>query len=89
MEVKKIILLVLATLMMVGCDNKTDAKKIEEAKRLNGFNIVVIDSCEYLKKSRAMGYQGFGYFAHKGNCRFCAERRKQKLEALVEQIKEK
>ena len=31
---------------------------------------------------------GYGYLAHKGNCRFCAERRKQELEVLAEQIKE-
>ena len=85
---KKIILLALTVLMMAGCKYKTDAE-IEEAKRLDGFNIVVIDSCEYLKKSVAHGNQGFGYFAHKGNCRFCTERRKKELEALVEQIKEK
>lgn len=30
-----------------------------------------------------------GTLAHKGNCRFCAERRKQELESLVEQLKEK
>lgn len=69
--------------MMVGCDNKTDAE-IEEAKRLNGFNIVVIDSCEYVGKSIG-GYTGI--LAHKGNCRFCAERRKQEMETLVKQIK--
>lgn len=85
---KKIIILALVTLMMVGCKYKTDAE-IEEAKRLNGYNIVVIDSCEYLEKSKSAGYYGFGYLAHKGNCRFCTERRKQELEALVEQIKEK
>ena len=85
---KKIILLALTTLMMVGCEYKTDAE-IEEAKHLNGFNIVVIDSCEYLLKSDQAGYFGYGYFAHKGNCRFCAERRKQELELLVEQLKEK
>lgn len=85
---KKIILLALTALMMVGCEYKTDAE-IEEAKRLNGFNIVVIDSCEYLEKFDAIGYQGYGYFAHKGNCRFCKERRQKELEELVEQIKEK
>ena len=85
---KKILLLALTTLMMTGCEHKTDAE-IEEAKRLNGFNIVVIDSCEYLEKSDAIGYQGYGYFAHKGNCRFCKERRQEELEKLVEQIKEK
>ena len=83
---KKIILLPFAVLMMTGCEYKTDAE-IEEAKRLDGFNIVVIDSCEYLKKSVAHGNQGFGYFAHKGNCKFCAERRKQEVEELVKQIK--
>lgn len=74
---------------MVGCEYRADAE-IEEAKCLNGFNIVVMDSCEYLKmRDCTGGYQGFGYFAHKGNCRFCAERRKQELKELVERIKEK
>ena len=85
---KKIILFALTALMMVGCECKTDVK-IEEAERLNGFNIVVIDSCEYLKDSETFGYQGYGYFAHKGNCRFCKERRQKELETLVEQLKEK
>lgn len=76
---KKIILLAIAILMMVGCEYKTDAE-IKEAKRLNGFKIVVIDSCEYVGKSIG-GYTGI--LAHKGNCRFCVERRKQELEALV------
>lgn len=85
---KKIILLALAALMMVGCEYKTDAE-IEEAKRLHGFNIIIVDSCEYLKMDNPEGYQGYGYFAHKGNCRFCKERRQKELEKLVEQLKEK
>ena len=44
---KKIILLALAALMMVGCKFKTDAQ-IAEEKRLKGFYIIVIDSCEYI-----------------------------------------
>ena len=73
---EKIILLALTALMMVGCEYRTD-DEIEEAKRLKGFNIVVIDSCEYLKKDETCRYQGYGYFAHKGNCRFCKERRQK------------
>lgn len=88
MAMKKIILLALTALMMVECEYRTDAEK-EEAERLNGFNIVVIDSCEYLRKSETHGYQGYGYFAHKGNCRFCKERRQKELEELVEQLNEK
>jgi hypothetical protein len=85
---KKLLLLALTTMMMVGCEYKTDAE-IKEAKRFNGFNIIVIDSCEYLKKETAMGYSGYGFFAHKGNCKYCAERRKQELKELVEQLKNK
>ena len=85
---KKIILLALTALMMVGCEYRTDAQ-IEEAKRLNGFNIVVIDSCEYLKRQETSGYSGYGYFSHKGNCRFCQERRQKELEELVIKLKEK
>lgn len=68
--------------MMVGCEYKTDAE-IEEAKRLNGFNIIIVDSCEYLKNTVTTGYSGYGYFAHKGNCRFCKERRQKELKELV------
>lgn len=82
---KKIIILTLTALMMMGCEYKTDAE-IAEAKRLNGFKIVVIDSCEYLEKSDQAGYFGYGYFAHKGNCKFCTERRKKEQQLLVEQF---
>ena len=82
---KKITLLALTAFMMVGCEYRTNSEK-EEAKRLGGFDIVVIDSCEYLKKDDWAGYQGFGYFAHKGNCKFCAERRKKELDSLALKI---
>lgn len=85
--IKKTILLALTALMMVGCEYSTDAE-IEERERLKGFNVVVIDSCEYLKGNTGSGYQGYGYFAHKGNCKFCAERRRQGLQKLIQSIKE-
>ena len=43
--------------------------------------IQVLDSCEYILWNYRM--------AHKGNCCFCAERRKQELKELVEQLKKK
>lgn len=86
--IKNIILFALTALMVVGCEYKTDAE-IEEQKRLNGFNIVVIDSCEYLKKEEGNPHQGFGYMAHKGNCHFCKERRQKEIEELVIKLKEK
>ena len=75
---KKIILLTLAVLMMAGCSEETD-----KSTRLVQFKILQIDSCEYLKVD---GYYGY---AHKGNCRFCKERKQKELEELVIKLKEK
>ena len=85
---KNIILLALTTLIMVGCEYKSEAE-IEEAERLSGFNIVVIDSCEYLIMSKSVYQAGYGYFSHKGNCRFCKERRQKELEKLITELKGK
>ena len=78
---KKIILLALAALMMVGCDQQ----KIADDVTKKDFGVCIYDSCEYLITIH--GYKGF--LAHKGNCRFCKERRQKELEELVEQLKEK
>lgn len=75
---KKLILLVLTALVMVGCafrNNQDISKKI-----------IYLDSCEYIQ------YWTANYnlnIEHKGNCKFCAERRQKELEELVEQLKEK
>ena len=77
---KKLILLALTAVMMAGCRYKfTDTPNIREVT-----NPVILvddntgDSCEY--------YPSYG---HKGNCRFCAERRKQELKELVKELKER
>ena len=77
---KKIILLALATLMMVGCRSSVeeDTKDCEE-----NYHIIILDSCEYYSNIRVYD------LTHKGNCHFCIERRKQELKELVEQLKEK
>ena len=77
---KKIILLALISLM-IGCDQQQYANDMTK----DDFGVCVYDSCEYL--IAAHGYKGF--LAHKGNCKFCAERRKQELKELVEQLKDK
>lgn len=76
---KQIILLALTVLMMAGCTEKS-TQPIE----LHDMSTYIVDSCEYV--GRHLSGQS-GILAHKGNCKFCAERRKQELEALVKQIK--
>jgi len=79
---KKIILLALAALMMVGCGDKfieTDYHTKE------GLRVSIIDSCEYIHYSCGWGPE----YTHKGNCRFCKERRQKELEELVTKLNEK
>lgn len=50
----------------------------------NGFNTIIIDSCEYIYKRTGGCYSPAGcittsgtiYITHKGNCKFCKERNK-------------
>ena len=43
---------------------------------------VVSDSCECLIGSRYEPSSEYGYLSHKGNCKYCAERRKQELQNI-------
>ena len=77
---KKLILLIFTALMVVGCDVKQPDGTYKPAS----YKTYVIDSCEYVGHAASTQYD---YLAHKGNCRFCAERRKQELKELVEELK--
>ena len=82
---KKIILLALTALVMAGCGNESSIKNVDGANVVIA-NIVTIDSCEYI---RSFTYCGHYVYSHKGNCRFCKERRQKELEELVIKLKEK
>jgi uncharacterized protein YcfL len=75
---KKIILLTLITLIMVGCSFR-NGQDISD-------KIITLDSCEYIQYWTGDYNQNI---EHKGNCRFCKERRQKELKELVEQLKEK
>lgn len=63
---------------LCSCDDKvdnngttvysTDGHKSYSLSQPN-FSTIIIDSCEYVI--------GYHLLAHKGNCKFCAERRKK------------
>ena len=77
---KNIILLALTSLVMVGC-----GKDVQYS--IEGMEISIIDSCEYIK-CYTYGFNSFVY-CHKGNCKFCKERRQKELKELVNKLKEK
>ena len=68
-DMKKIILLALTTLITVGC-NYQNPDGSYDTSRSGAYETIVIDSCEYIRGIHS------GSIAHKGNCRFCQERRK-------------
>lgn len=77
---RNLILLALTTLMVVGCDERKQDGSFDTSRSIN-YETIVIDSCEYIR--------GYHRLAHKGKCRFCAERRRKELKEIVEQLKEK
>jgi len=84
--IKKLILLSFITLMMVGCMKTKDNGEpiLSDYYREHSVDnpyLQVLDSCEYICWN--------GRMAHKGNCRFCKERRQKELEELVIKLKEK
>lgn len=87
---KKFLVLLSFFFVIVSCSKQPDTNVYHEAERTNDVYIVnglrlrtvVIDSCEYLIGSRCAPYAGYGYLSHKGNCKYCAERRKQELQNI-------
>ncbi len=58
-----------AVVLSFGCDG-TDNPPQVEGYGTGVFDIVTIDSCEYIVTDVYYGY----YFIHKQNCKYCAER---------------
>lgn len=85
---KKFFILVVVLSAMISCSEQLDTNVYHKVEKTNdvyrvyddlNVRVVIIDSCEYLVGSRSIGYQGYGYMSHKGNCKYCAERRKREM----------
>lgn len=83
---KKIIPIIFAT-VFCGCSepNEPVNKPVKPSRKIevnwtleNGyedsqtFTVIIVDSCEYLKSN----YDRSRSITHKGNCRFCEQRRR-------------
>lgn len=94
---KKLILLLALAFVVCGCSidtTKTDTEqsRSNDENRIISPKMVVIDSCEYIVCYSVGGTQTMVWkepiYIHKGNCKFCAERRKKEQEELIRKIKE-
>jgi len=77
---KKLLLLTLTAVVMAGCAKRNADGSIKLDSNITSPHVRTIDSCEYI-------LWGYG-MAHKGNCRYCAERRKQELKEMIKEMKE-
>lgn len=90
------ILLMSPALLTTSCTNtdtqapQEDSVKESEFEQWHGFNVRVVDSCEYIIRAdyttRGSACWGHGFMAHKGNCKYCAERRKKEQDELKQEI---
>lgn len=80
---KKIILLALAAVMIAGCSgiDETNVPSEKTSIEIGGWEarIYVLDSCEYVRLGHGI--------THKGNCKFCEQRRQKELEELIDALK--
>lgn len=95
---KKILISSTILFAMISCGEQPDTNIYHEVERTNdvykvnvistsndpiSLRVVIIDSCEYLIGRNTFGSNvGYGYLTHKGNCKYCAERRKRELQNL-------
>lgn len=64
--------LALTTLLMPSCNNTSTTQGNSSLK----YNVIEIDSCEYIiLHSRTYGQMYVTSITHKGNCKYCKERR--------------
>ena len=70
---KLLILAVVSMFTLSGCYQNN----IKPTRLIENYEVVVIDSCEYIFYSEKRGHSGYGFMAHKGNCKFCEKRNKK------------
>ena len=73
------ITIILAVLLLMSCESES---KGQPAGNVDGYEIIVVDSCEYL----ILPYYRGGVMGHKGNCRYCAERNRRMIREQVDSI---
>ena len=81
-----VLMLIFIALAIVSCDDasyrETQVQENQETGEITyvargiTFHVVEIDGCEYLVGRCSGGNSGTGYMSHKGNCKYCEERRR-------------
>ena len=65
-------LICLLLIFICGCSEQgflTTTHDVNYDKMKNNMKTIEIEGCEYIVYSCSSGYSGFGFMAHKGNCK--------------------
>lgn len=68
---KKLIIFIFSLILICSCEQKQTSYTKED------IQFVIIDSCEYIKNN--VYGMSTSCYTHKGNCKYCKERRIQEL----------
>ena len=79
---KKVLFILIISILFISCDSPATVE--DDIKSTKDSYIVVIDSCEYLKEHTYYN----DIYVHKGNCKYCEQRRKQELKAIIKELKQ-
>ena len=81
-----VLTLIFIALAIVSCDDASytetqvtenpETGEITYTARGVKFHVVEIDGCEYIMGTRMYSDGEAGYMSHKGNCKYCEERRR-------------
>ena len=73
LTLSKVIFIFLFFCSLLSCSHGDEIGNINKFEK---YDVIVIDSCEYIQYGDAYGYLSI---THKGNCKYCAERAKHLL----------
>jgi len=77
-KLKSICLLMAVLFATVFCSCKGKSAKPDGQIGSNNYSVKVIDGCEYIECDYGAVDQRVYSLAHKGNCKYCAERNSKK-----------
>lgn len=74
-----IVVCIISALLVVltGCEQTRKNETVVDSQG-TVWEVIEIDSCEYIYMHSAFGNGHAGFLSHKGNCKYCEQRRKNK-----------
>lgn len=77
---KKVLLILIISILFTSCEFPATVE--DDIEYAEDSYIVVIDSCEYIKEHTYCN----DIYVHKGNCKYCEQRRKQELNTIIKEL---